>query len=186
MREAGARGCVAIHQAEQLADRTEPSDASPTCWAASGDNDAGPDPFAPIFSVQTGERSVAVRWDPRRQNEVACASSSGGDVSVYDIAAARPERRTRVLRSAEGAPQGGLADLAHLRGGSCCGGRARRRPPRWGARRRAGRPPATQLRAWTSAAASTVAGAIVALAAAADGEQLLAATEEGVLVGCAR
>ena len=70
-------GCVAIHQAEQLADRTEPSDASPTCWAASGDNDAGPDPFAPIFSVQTGERSVAVRWDPRRQNEVACASSSG-------------------------------------------------------------------------------------------------------------
>ena len=50
---------------EQLADRTEPSDASPTCWAASGDNDAGPDPFAPIFSVQTGERSVAVRWDPR-------------------------------------------------------------------------------------------------------------------------
>ena len=177
-------GCVAIHQAEQLADRTEPSDASPTCWDASGDNDAGPDPFAPIFSVQTGERSVAVRWDPRRQNEVACASSSSGDVSVYDIAAARPERRTRVLRSAEGAPQGGLADLAHLRGGELLAAGGRDGGLRvWDVR--APGPVVRQAKQLTSGwtlgrrAADSRAGAIVALAAAADGEQLLAATEEG-------
>ena len=34
-----------------------------TCWAASGDNDAGPDPFAPIFSVQTGVPEFLLRED---------------------------------------------------------------------------------------------------------------------------
>ena len=125
-RELQQRRLQAIHQAEQLADRTEPSTPA-HLLAASCDNDAAPTRSRRSSACRRASgrwRCAGIRGGRTRWR----APVGGGDVPVYDIAAARPSGARACCARRRARRRAASPTRAPARRRAARGRRARRRP----------------------------------------------------------
>ena len=175
-------GVVAVHQLEQFC-------GSMGHAIAASPESLPPEPSSschPLFkATPDGDNSPhAIRWNPGNPNQLMCGLGQSGELLLYDLAAARPGRPARRLRSSVQA--GGVADIDLLRDGQLvvAGGRD-------GALRvwdlRAPGPvvrQSSQSSAWTMGVKNKDlrAGAIHSITGSLDGKRVHASTAEGCVL----
>jgi hypothetical protein len=103
-------GTIALHTFNQLAIAASAARHAPVGPAAPALC------ASPVFAIKTGRHARALRWNPHADNQLLCAFSSAGEMSIYDIGVGRGSCVGRCvapgcsgLFDAEFAPKGAAA-----------------------------------------------------------------------------